>query len=191
MPPNDHSDDSALSSEDFAALYSQTHLSLLRYVMTLVPNRTQAEDVVQETARALWKKSADYDPRQPFWPWAKKFAYFEVMRHRKRQAIRGKYFFSDEMIDTLAEERDVAEPVLEEQRAVLNQCLEKLDGRARELVVQRYSRERTLDEIAREQNRSANSLYLMMHRIRKKLVECVNRTLAAAEWEPRISRQNG
>ncbi len=188
MPQNDAS---AVSSEDFAALYSQTHLSLLRYVMTLVPNRTQAEDVVQETARALWKKSADYDPKQPFWPWAKKFAYFEVMRHRKRQAIHGKYFFADELIETLAEEHDAAELILEEQRAVLKQCLEKLDGRARELVVQRYSRERTLDEIARKENRSANSLYLMMHRIRKKLVECVNRTLDAAEWEPGISSPNG
>tara|TARA_R110002096_G_scaffold4493_17_gene20934 strand:+ start:7221 stop:7784 length:564 start_codon:yes stop_codon:yes gene_type:complete len=184
----DDKDNSHLSSEDFAVLYSQTHLSLLRYVMTLIPNRAQAEDVVQETARALWKKSSEYDPELPFWPWAKKFAYFEVLRHRKRQAIRGKYFFSDELIETLAEERDHAEPVLEEQRAILSQCLEKLDGRARELIVQRYSRERTLDEIAREQNRSANSLYLMMHRIRKKLIECVNRALHASEWETKFPK---
>ena len=170
-----------ISSDDFAALYSQCHVNLLRYVMSLLPNRTQAEDVVQETARALWKKAKDYNPEQPFWPWAKKFAYFEVLRHRKRQAIRGKYF-TETLIETLAAEHDEAEPVLEEQRAVLGQCLERLDGKARELVVCRYDRNQTLDSIAREHGRSANSLYLMMHRIRKKLVECVNRRMHPEGW---------
>ena len=171
---------SRVSREDFAALYSQCHLDLLRYVMTLLPYRSQAEDVVQEAARALWKKADDYDPEQPFWPWAKKFAYYEVLRHRRRQAIHRKYF-SEELIETLAAERDDQEPVLEEKRAVLRQCMTKLNGRARELVLQRYGGQRTLDEIAREQGRSANSLYMMMHRIRKKLATCVDRTLK--EWD--------
>lgn len=172
----------AISSEDFAALYSQIHLDLLRYVLSLLPHRAQAEDVVQETARALWKKSADYNPEQPFWPWAKKFAYFEVLRHRKRRAIRSKYF-SDTLVETLAEEHDENEPILEEKRVILAQCMSKLDGKARELVQQRYGRQQTLDAIAREQGRSANSLYLMMHRIRKKLIDCVNRTVDGDDWE--------
>jgi RNA polymerase sigma-70 factor (ECF subfamily) len=95
---------SGISNDDFAALYSQCHLDLLRYAMSLLPDRSQAEDVVQETARALWKKKDEFDPDQPFWPWAKKFAWFEVMRHRKKMAIRRKYF-ADELIEALAAER--------------------------------------------------------------------------------------
>lgn len=173
---NDSEPASKLPSEDFAALYSQCHLDLLRYVMTLLPNRCQAEDVVQETARSLWKKANDYDPDQPFWPWAKKFAYFEVLRHRKRHAIRSKYF-GEALIETLAEERDLSAPILEEKRKILKGCMEKLNSKSQELVMQRYGREKTLDELAREQGRSANSLYMMMHRIRKQLIECVNKTM--------------
>jgi len=164
-----------LPREEFAALYSQCHIDLLRYVMTLVPRRSEAEDIVQETAKALWIKAEDYNPNMPFWPWAKKFAYFEVLRHRKRHAVRSQYF-AEALIETLADERDLEEPVLEEKRRVLRQCVEKLGQRARELVRQRYGCEQTLDEIARAQNRSANSLYMMLHRIRKQLVGCVNKT---------------
>ena len=172
-----HSDpENPLSNEDFGALYSQCHLDLLRYVMTLLPNRSQAEDVVQETARALWKKSDEYDPSQPFWPWAKKFAYFEVLRHRKKHAVRSRYF-SEALIETLAEERDLSEPILEEKRRVLAGCMERLNAKSRDLVMQRYGREKTLDQLAREQGKSANSLYMMMHRIRKQLTECVIKTM--------------
>jgi len=167
----------SLPREEFGALYSQCHMDLLRYVMTLVPRRAEAEDIVQETAKALWIKADDYDPSLPFKPWAKKFAYFEVLRHRKRHATRSKYF-TEAMIETLADERESEEPVLEEKRRVLKQCVEKLGARARELVRQRYGREQTLDEIARGQNRTANSLYLMLHRIRKQLATCVNKTVA-------------
>jgi len=38
-------------------------------------------------------------------------------------------------------------------------------------------REQTLDEIARAQGKTPNALYMMMHRIRKQLVSCVNKTV--------------
>ena len=170
-----------ISSEDFAALYSKYHLDLLRYVLTLLPDRHQAEDVVQETARLLWQKLEQYDPAQPFWPWARKFAYFEVLKVRKRDATRAKYF-SDELVEQLAEERAAHEPRLSAQRDALTACLDKLDERSRQLLVQRYTQDSTLQQLAEQQAKSANAVYLMMHRIRQRLVECVNRTLGKEGW---------
>ncbi len=45
-----------------------------RYVAALVPNVADAEDIVQQTALALWEKFDAYDPSQPFTPWAWRFA---------------------------------------------------------------------------------------------------------------------
>jgi RNA polymerase sigma-70 factor, ECF subfamily len=169
------------SREDFAALYSKHHLDLLRYVLTLLPNRPLAEDVVQETARLLWQKIDRFDPAQPFWPWARGFARLEVLKVRRREMIRAKYF-SDELVEQLAEERMANESGLAAQRETLAACLEKLDGPARELLMNRYGREVTLQQLAEQEGKSANALYLAVHRIRQKLIECVNRALRLEGW---------
>ena len=164
------------SHATFAELYSRCHLPLLRYVMTMLPNRAIAEDIVQETARNLWEKFDQYDPEKPFLPWARKFAYFETLNQRRKLAVRRKYFCSD-LVETLADEREKIDPALEQQREALGECLAQLDGPARELLLERYAKERPLGDVAASMGRSRNSLYVMMHRIRQKLADCVTRQL--------------
>ena len=165
-----------LSSEDFAALYSGCHLDLLRYVLTLLPDRHQAEDVVQEVARLLWQKREQYDPARPFWAWVRGFAHLEVLKVLKRQAVRGKYF-STQLIEQLAEERAAQEEQLSAQREALTGCLMKLDLPSRELLRLRYDGQMTMQQVAQQQGKSANAHYLTIHRIRQKLLECVNRAV--------------
>ena len=170
-----------LSRDDFAALYSKCHLDLLRYVLTLLPNRHQAEDVVQETARLLWQKFEQYDPGRPFGPWARRFAYLEVLKFLKKQSVRGKYF-SEQLVEQLAEERLAQEEQLSAQREALAGCVQKLDGPSRELLMLRYDREITIQRLAEQQGKSANALYITIHRIRRGLLECVNRALKMEGW---------
>src|SRR5687768_8161143 len=170
-----------LTSEDFGALYSGCHLDLLRYVLTLLPDRSQAEDVVQDVARLLWQKRAEYDPAKPFLPWARGFARFEVLMVLRRQSVRGKYF-SEQLVEQLAEERVANEERLSSQREALAGCLEKLDASSRELLMLRYGREVTVQQLAEQQGKSANALYLALHRIRQTLSACVNRTLHIDGW---------
>ena len=72
--------------DDFAELYAGCHVELLRYVLTLLPDRPTAEDVVQETARVLWRKFDQDHRSRPFWPWARGFAHLEVLKARRRLA---------------------------------------------------------------------------------------------------------
>jgi RNA polymerase sigma-70 factor (ECF subfamily) len=170
-----------LSSEDFAALYSGCHLDLLRYVLTLLPDRQQAEDVVQEVARLLWTKRHEYDSAKPFGPWARGFARFEVLTAIRRKNVHGKYF-SEQLVEQLAEERVAHEEQLAAQREALAGCLQKLDKPSRELVMLRYGRDVTMQQLAQQQGKSANALYLALHRLRQTLSECVNRTLRIEGW---------
>ena len=39
-----------------------------------------------------------------------------------------------------------------------------------------------LEELARRQGKKVNALYVVMHRIRQRLLECVNRTMKAEGW---------
>jgi RNA polymerase sigma-70 factor, ECF subfamily len=160
----------------FATCYSRHHLALLRYVLTLVPDRAQAEDIVQETARALWQKAAHYDPARPFLPWARKFAYLEVLKARRREGIKRK-FFSDALVETLAEECPAVDEFFEARRAALGACLGKLDDSSRQLLSDRYANQGNITDMAAQRRATPNSLYITLHRIRLRLLECIEHSL--------------
>ena len=62
------------AQQRFLSLFLRSEREIFRYVAALVPNITDAEDIVQQTAIALWEKFEAYDPTQPFTPWACRFA---------------------------------------------------------------------------------------------------------------------
>src|ERR1700690_239090 len=67
-------DDSSAAQQQFLSLFLRSEREIFRYVAAMVPNLTDAEDIVQQTALALWEKFDAYDPAQPFTPWACRFA---------------------------------------------------------------------------------------------------------------------
>ena len=66
--------DSSAAQQRFLSLFLRSEQEIFRYVAALVPNATDAEDIVQQTALALWEKFDAYDPTLPFTPWACRFA---------------------------------------------------------------------------------------------------------------------
>src|SRR5262245_8344459 len=54
--PQGDADDAAERTELFIRLLGQNHRSLHLYVMSLIPNRTDAEDVLQQTQLVLWRE---------------------------------------------------------------------------------------------------------------------------------------
>src|SRR6478609_9849007 len=77
---------------------------LFRYIFCLLPNREDAQDVLQETSVAIYRKFAAYDEQKPFLAWAFGFAYLEVLKHRERTSRDGR-IFSDEFMNLLGRER--------------------------------------------------------------------------------------
>lgn len=165
-------------NETFVRLLLAHQRDLFRYVVTLIPSLTDAQEVMQETALALWRKFGEYDPAQPFVPWARQFAYFEALRFCR---ARSKYlaFLSGDLLEHLSRERAAAEPDLEERRAALRYCLDKLAPGDRELVEVRYAGERSLVEFAAQTGRSIHMLKKTLVHVRRALLDCVTRRLAA------------
>src|SRR6476659_4935390 len=85
-----HPDRSA-EQQRFLSLFLRSEKEVFRYVAALVPNIADAEDIVQQTAVALWEKFDAYDPALPFTPWACRFALNKARqwmeRHRRWQAL--------------------------------------------------------------------------------------------------------
>lgn len=161
----------------FASLIVKNDRRLLRYILTLVPRHSDAEEILQRTATALWENFGQYDTTREFYPWASRFAYFEVLKFRRDYA-RERLFFREEVLEQLAETRSALDESLEERREALLLCLNHLVAEDMELLRRRYCSPETIALLAQELGLTAKALYRRLDRIRDRLVECVNRRLA-------------
>ena len=166
--------------ERFARLLARCQRRIFVYAMSLLYDANDAEDVLQETNLVLWKKFQEYEPGTDFPRWACRIAYYEVLKVRRRKGQNGRVF-SDEFIETLAAgcERTMCE--WDDRREALQQCVEKLSDRDRQLVRSRYQPGATTRSVAEEFGRSVQGTRKSLLRIRSALLECVRRTLAWRE----------
>lgn len=162
----------------FASLIVKNDRRLLRYILTLIPRRSDAEEILQRTATALWENFDQYDTTRDFYPWASRFAYFEVLKFRRDHA-RERLVFREEVLEQLAETRSDLEESLEERREALLLCLNQMVATDIELLRRRYCSPETIALLAQELKTTAKALYRRLDRIRDRLVDCVNRRIAA------------
>jgi RNA polymerase sigma-70 factor (ECF subfamily) len=88
--------------KQFLRLFLQNEHRLYAYILTLLPHRPDADDVLQEASMVMWDKFDQAAPPVNFAAWGCRIAYFKVLEHAKRKR-RGRVFFSQAMIDRAAE----------------------------------------------------------------------------------------
>jgi RNA polymerase sigma-70 factor, ECF subfamily len=159
-------------------LLSRHRDDLFRYVFALLPHEEDAWDVVQETSVALCRKFDDYDASKPFLTWASRFAFLEVLKQRDR-GRRGAKFLSKGLVEILARERTEAEPMLHARLAALEECLQQLSPKDRELIHQRYQAKSGTEELVRHFGTSRRTLFRKLERLRGLLFDCITRRVAA------------
>src|SRR5262249_60170832 len=71
--------------DEFVRLLGQNQRRLFLYVMNLVPNWTDAEEIIQETNLVLWREFGRFQLGTNFTAWACKVALHQVLAWRKRQ----------------------------------------------------------------------------------------------------------
>lgn len=163
--------------DQFTSLFVKHERQLYGFIASMLGHPADAEDLLQETGKALWKKFGDYDTSLPFFPWAKTFARYEVLNFLGRKRTRRKYF-SDEMVELLAEDWDQVEAQHDSRLRALEFCMETLPENSRQLLNDRYSDPNSLKEVAAQRGTTPNALYKTLQRIRKGLRDCVNQKIA-------------
>ena len=168
--------------ERFLRLFAKHEERIRRYILALVPQRSEADDIFQETTVALWKKFGEYDSSQPFANWACRFAHFQILSHRKREAVRRKHLqFSDAAFDAISAQPQPTDEEIATWRASLSHCVEELPAPQRELIELRYASDASVVELARHTGQAVKSLYKSLARIRLQLAKCVQRRLMQGE----------
>ena len=175
VPESDSSDSPRCSHKEFIRLFLETERELLRYVMVLVPNATDARDVVQEAAVALWEKIDQYDPTRPFVPWACRFALNEARMFLRTQARRNR--LSDDVVELLQEQRGEAAGRLDARQAYLGECLSQLPDRHSKVVRAHYFDDLSTTDLSERFGPSVEAIYKLLQRTRLALQECIERKI--------------
>jgi RNA polymerase sigma-70 factor (ECF subfamily) len=170
--PKRQTGDQAAGQQRFLSLFLRSEREIFRYVAALVPNVADTEDIVQQTALALWEKFDAYDPNQPFTPWACRFALNKTKQWIERRQ-RWQALLENGLADELARRREELRPELETRLRHLEDCLAKLPDEQRSLVEGYYYRRDGVERLAENAGRTVAATYKTLQRIRQALLLCI------------------
>ena len=174
-PPESETD----SRKRLMALMTRHQRQIFSYIYTLVPDRHDAEDLLQETSVVICEKFDDFRPGSDFVAWACQIAWWRI-RYSRQKFARAKVVFDDEVLAAVAQTAGEMAQELDERHEALAGCLKKLAARDRELVLTRYEPGSGVAEAARSSGRSMDAAYKALNRLRKLLHDCVTHELASA-----------
>lgn len=169
---------SAAPSAEFVSQITRCQRHLHAFILTLIWNPADADDVLQEANLVLWQKAAEFDPARPFLPWAMRICQLQAMAWLKTRA-RAKQRLDGALLDTIAAEAMAEADELEPRRRALSDCLQRLPEDHRDLIARRYQPEGSVNDLAAERGSTPNAVSEQLRRIRAALLTCVERKSGA------------
>jgi RNA polymerase sigma-70 factor (ECF subfamily) len=168
----DHSPD----EEAFLRQFMAEERALLRFILRYVPSVTDARDVLQETLVTLWAKRAEFDATKEFLPWGCGIARFKLREFWRKQA-RWESFANDDVMAMIDARRDVLQPEISARGEKLRECLAKLPPEQRTTLHRYYAEEESVETLALREGRSVEAIYKQLQRVRRALLDCIERGL--------------
>ncbi len=162
-------------AEVFFSLFMQNQRKIYAYILMLVHNRNDADDIMQETATILWGKFGQFDHNKSFSTWAIGVARNKILQFRQ-QYSRSRVQFNSDIFENICERADFDEDQ-EEYSEVVSECVSKLKDADQQILNLRYHKGLNLKNIANHMGRSSQGIYKTMARIHLALQECVHRSI--------------
>lgn len=161
-------------AEHLTRLFLQHRQMLLAYIYTLVLDRHRAEDVLQETAVTLIRRTDDFGDIKNFWALAREIARRHALAMIRKDA-RFRYCLSDRAIEVIGTGFDRVDRERLWDVGALKSCITKLPDSWQKIIKLRYWMKFPVQQIAEELGRSASVVSVTLNRARFRLADCVMR----------------
>jgi RNA polymerase sigma-70 factor, ECF subfamily len=167
----------AESRKRLMTLMTRHQRQIFSYIYVLVPNRNDAEDLLQETSLVVCEKFHEFREGSDFVAWACQIAFWRV-RYARQRFARSKVLFDQDIVDVVARTAGAMTEELDDRHEALAHCLEKLHPRDRDMIIARYEPGGGVEAAARRSGRTLTTAYKALARLRKLLLDCVSTRLA-------------
>ncbi len=163
-------------SPEFARELAQSQTIVYAYILTLLPDRTAAEDILQEVNLTALKKASSFEIGTSFSSWATKIAYFHILQYR-RKAGRERQLLSEEVLMYLAERQSDRLDEIDRRTVALKACIEKLPRKQQAWLADRYAADGSVNQIAQSSGTTVACVSQTLYRIRCALSRCLETAL--------------
>lgn len=161
---------------EFEQYLEDARVPLLRFIVSLVGNIQDAEDIIQKASMTMWRRFSEFEQGTNFIAWSFTVAAFEA-KNFVRSASRSVVLFDDDLIDRLAASRGGDLQKKDARLAALEECIQRLDPESQSLVEAVYVRGEEIKEIAQREGRAPQTFYNRLNAIRRQLIECARAKL--------------
>ncbi len=166
---------------DFINLYLANERRIYGFIMAMVPNWSDADDILQETTKVMWSKFDEFELGTNFLAWGMRIAKYQVLSYFNKK--RGdKLKFRDETMELFAAEMDQTSDQQDDVRIALGGCIEKLRESDRKLLEMRYEQGATTKSASQKLGRKIDAVYKALNRIHNQLFHCIRGTLTMERW---------
>ncbi len=160
---------------DFIKLLTANQRRIQAFILTLVPNVNDADDLYQETASELWNKFDTFISGSDFVAWSVTIAKYKILTfYRKKK--NSKMRFDSEVCEQLAALVSERSATLDDRIDALRGCVRKLPGNESEMLKLRYDEELTFRQISSRVGKTPPAIHRIISNIHSKLAICLRRT---------------
>ena len=164
-------------AERLAADWANARPVVAAFVFSLVQDYHETEEILSKVAVVLVRKYSTSEPIQSFTSWAMKIARYEILNAQRAYA-RDRHQFSDVFVEEMSAICNEAVAEMDPRMLYLEECLKRVQGRARQALVLRYTAGMKPAKIAESLKVSGGAVRILLTRTRNALRSCVERRLA-------------
>lgn len=168
-----------LRYEAFIQRFTHCEPDLRRFIRSLLPTWSDADEVMQQTAIVAWRKFEQYDLETNFMKWAFVIARFEALAYRRKMA-RDRLVFREDVFDLMADEGEEEIETRRKEHSALEECLAAMPDKQRQFITLAYTPGIKVKEMAEEAGSSAAAFYMRLKRLRHQLMGCVEGKISEA-----------
>lgn len=165
------------SMRNMAALWVKSQSIVSAYISSNVFDSHGAEDIIQETAKAVAEKFHTFDTSRPFTPWVLAIARNQLLNYYRGQS-RNKFVLNEQALMSCCTAFERVESELEDRRNALKICIEQIVGKSASVLHMRYEEEMPIKDIATNLGIASSTVSVMLFRVRSTLERCIRKQLA-------------
>ena len=164
------------NGEAFVRLLMEYEPRVRGFLRALLPSWSDVDEVIQEASLVAWRKFSEFEEGTEFGGWFLTIARFEALKHRTK-AAKSPLVFADQLWETIA--REEANDSTEVLTRHLEQCMQKLEPSKRQILIKAHTSGSLIRDLAQNAGKSEQAMYKIIQRLRKSLLECVNKLRVA------------
>ena len=162
-----------VDQELFISLFEADRNRLYSYIFAFMADQASADDIFQETSIILWRDFQKFALGTDFSKWANGIAFNRIRSYRRKNK-KNAIGFSEEMLESLATVKEKHDDS-DKRWDALQDCREKLSEQDKKIYEAFYVNNQRAQQMADESGRSIFGIRKSIHRLRKKIFDCIDR----------------